>query len=208
VIPFPPFHPPVDLLGAEFTVRHDNFIPNVQIHSRGRLPHWQADHALYFITFRLRDSLRRDVMLNLVRERETLLRTIDNSIERARLEAAFTLRLDRALDRHYGSCLLREHAELAADALRHFDGGRYELHAWCVMPNHVHVLLRLANGDDLPRVVHSWKSWIAHEIGRGVIWQREYFDRLIRGARDYAQTVAYIRNNPKKAGLVEWPWMG
>ena len=189
-------------------MRHDNFIPSVTITSRGRLPHWQADNAIYFVTFRLRDSLPADVTRSLLAEREHLARTCCTAVERARLDAHFALRLDQALDAGHGSCLLKQHAPLMADALKHFDGSRYELHAWCVMPNHVHVLLHLQRGHDLPTIIHSWKSFTAHQIGRGVIWQREYFDRLVRGPEDYARTVAYVRGNPSKAGLREWPWVG
>jgi len=191
-------------------MRYDNFIPHprlVEIRSRGRLPHWQVDDAIYSITFRLRDSLPRDVAHSLILERAHMLRGITSTTERARLDHAFAIRLDRELDRGYGSCILREHGEVVANALRHFDGVRYELHAWCVMPNHVHVMLHLAQGRELPRVVHSWKSYTAHVIGRGVIWQREYFDRVIRSPSDYNATRAYIRGNPAKAGLRDWQWV-
>jgi REP element-mobilizing transposase RayT len=76
------------------------------------------------------------------------------------------------------------------------------------MPNHVHVLVHIERGADLPKVVHSWKSYSAHQIGLGVIWQREYFDRVIRSPQEYSDTRAYIRNNPGKAGLRDWPWVG
>ncbi|HEV7239019.1 MAG TPA: transposase [Thermoanaerobaculia bacterium] len=95
-----------------------------------------------------------------------------------------------------------------AQTLRHFDGERYELHAWCVMPNHVHAMFYLERGSDLEKVLHSWKSYTAHAIDRGVIWQREYFDRVIRSPEHFNETRAYIRNNPAKAGLVNWPWVG
>ncbi|HEU4889323.1 MAG TPA: transposase [Thermoanaerobaculia bacterium] len=128
--------------------------------------------------------------------------------ERARLDAAFGIRLDNELDRNYGSCILREHAALVQGALLHFDRKRYELHAWAVMPNHVHVMTHVERGDDVPEILHSWKSYTAHEIGRGVIWQREYFDRVVRSPREFANTQSYIRANPSKAGLPHWPWIG
>ena len=57
-------------------------------------------------------------------------------------------------------------------------------------------------------VLHSWKSFTAHQIGQGEIWEREYFDRLIRSEREYVDTVAYVRGNPAKAGLRDWRWVG
>ena len=185
-------------------MRHDNFIPNVTIHSRGRLPHWQADDAVYFITFRLCDSLPREIARELHLERERLLRSMD----RALVDRAFGIRLDQYLDQGTGSCLLRDHAELIAGALQHFHRSRYELHAWCVMPNHVHVMLHVSRGRDVPAIVHSWKSYTAHRIGRSVIWQREYFDRIVRNPREFEETARYIRDNPFKAGLKDWPWVG
>jgi REP element-mobilizing transposase RayT len=191
-------------------VRHDNFIPSpryIEFHSRGRLPHWQVDEAVYFLTFRLRDSLSRDAVIALRDERERLLRG-SSKMDRAKLDAAFSLRLDNALDAGYGSCLLREHAELVASALKHFDRVRYQLHAWCVMPNHVHVMAYVERGREVPGIVQGWKSYTSHVIARGVIWQREYFDRVIRSPREFEGTAKYIRGNPGKAGLVNWPWVG
>jgi REP element-mobilizing transposase RayT len=193
-------------------MRHDNFIPQARIiapRSRGRLPHWQVDNATYFVTFRLRDSLPREVARELFDERERLLRSCSTASERARIDIAFSVRLDRELDAGYGSCVLRdENARIAADALHHFDGKRYNLHAWCVMPNHVHVLLYLASGAEMPGIIHSWKSYTAHAIGRGPIWQREYFDRVVRSPREFSDTRAYIHANPGRAGLRDWPWVG
>jgi REP element-mobilizing transposase RayT len=189
-------------------MRHDNFIPQARIRSRGRLPHWEADDATYFVTFRLRDSLPREIARLLMLEREHMLRTISTDAERARLDAGFALRLDHYLDEGHGSCLLRKRGEVVARALQYFDGERYDLHAWCVMPNHVHVMFYLPPGSALEKVVHSWKSFTSHKIDQGVIWQREYFDRMIRSPEHFNATRAYIQANPVKAGLVNWPWVG
>jgi REP element-mobilizing transposase RayT len=192
-------------------LRYDNFIAPprfVQIRSRGRLPHWEVDRAIYFVTFSLEDALPAHVAVDLYREREKLMRFTSTSNERARLDRALELRFDQHFDDGRGSCLLREHAQIVAGALKHFDQDRYWLHGWCVMPNHVHVLFYLERGCDLPLILHSWKSYTAHKIKRGQIWQREYFDRVIRTPQEYTDTLAYIRANPAKAGLVNWAWVG
>jgi REP element-mobilizing transposase RayT len=194
-------------------MRHDNFIsPDKALvrKSRGRLPHWQLDEATYSITFRLRDSLPHHIAITLFREREQMLRMTMNASERAEVDRLFGLKLDSYLDQGFGSCILREdgNAQIVADALRYFDRARYELHAWCIMPNHVHAMMYLQRGADLDKVLHSWKSFAAHRIGRGVIWQPEYYDRIIRNANDFWSTRTYILNNPTKAGLREWKWMG
>jgi REP element-mobilizing transposase RayT len=192
-------------------MRRDNFIPpqpSFLIRSRGRLPHWELDDATYFITFRLKDSLPLDVVRRLRSERQRLIRTATNPAERAEIDRLFFNEFDGELDRGGGSCFLSEHAGVIADALRFFDGSRYELLAWCVMPNHVHVLIHLMRGSDLSRVVHSWKSYTSHQIGKGEIWQAEYFDRIVRDARELRRVIRYVRGNPTKAGLRDWPWVG
>ncbi len=192
-------------------MRYDNFISNHQIavyRSRGRLPHWFIDHATYAVTFRLHDSLPREVAGRLYEERARIIRMARNASERAGLEQTFALQLDSYLDAGHGSCLLRESGQIVADTLRHLDGRQYALHAWCVMPNHVHAMFYVDRGLDVPEIMQAWKSTSAHAIRRGVIWQREYFDRIVRSSREFERERDYIRGNPAKAGLVNWPWVG
>ena len=137
-----------------------------------------------------------------------MLRSASTDADRAQLDHAFGIRLDWHLDQGYGSCILREHGELIANALKHFDRSRYELHAWCVMPNHVHVMLHIQRGRDVPDILHSWKSYTAHEMHRGIVWQREYFDRVVRSPAEFNDTRQYIHANPYKAGLRNWKWVG
>ncbi|HEV2718792.1 MAG TPA: transposase, partial [Thermoanaerobaculia bacterium] len=128
--------------------------------------------------------------------------------QRAEIKRMFGDRLGRYLDAGFGSAILREHGALVADALKYFDGQRYELNAWCVMPNHVHVLIYVSGRAELDRILHSWKSYTAHRIGRGVIWQREYFDRIVRGTKDLEAMRDYIHANPWRAGFRDWPFVG
>src|SRR5439155_6639283 len=157
---------------------------------------------------RLRDSLPRDVPTMLARDRERAIASAITAAQRAELNRAFGDRLDQYLDAGSGSAILREHGTLVAESLKHFDGSRYELLAWCVMPNHVHVLFFVPGQAELDRIVHSWKSYTAHSVGRGVIWAREYFDRVVRGERELERTRNYIHANPWKAGLRDWPFLG
>ena len=192
-------------------MRNTNFIPQprfVRIRTRGRLTHWQVDDAVYFLTFGLRDAIPEAALEAISREREQVMHNVATDAERAQLDRVFHLRVDSELDTARGSCILRHHAEVVANALKYFHGVRYDLHAWCVMPNHVHVLMHLARGADMPKIIHSWKSYTAHQIDRGAIWQREYFDRVIRSPQEFSDTRAYIHNNPAKAGLRNWPWVG
>jgi REP element-mobilizing transposase RayT len=93
-------------------------------------------------------------------------------------------------------------------ALLRFDGQRYHLHAWVVMPNHVHVLLTPLEGWTLSSVMHSWKSFtskLANQVlgRRGKFWQEDYFDRYTRDSHHFQHQIEYIDSNPVKAGLCE-----
>jgi putative transposase len=88
----------------------------------------------------------------------------------------------------------------------------HRLLSWCVMPNHVHVVMYVSKGEALPRVVQRWKSFTAKRaneiLGRaGAFWQPEYFDRIVRSEEDFVDTTEYVLNNPLKAGLQDWPWV-
>jgi hypothetical protein len=132
---------------------------NFRIRSSGYLPHWELDDAIYSITIRLADSIPMPVLQVLGAERHRLLDRATTRVERAQIDRAFEVRLDVYADEGHGERLLARPgiAAMAMDAVRHFDGSRYTLHALAVMPNHVHVLLHLEQGQDLSRVAHSWK---------------------------------------------------
>jgi REP element-mobilizing transposase RayT len=169
--------------------------------SRGYLPHCDAVEAVQHVVFRLADALPPKTLAELERAPNTV-----------RLEMAET-----TLDRGIGSCALRDPhvARLVQDSLLHFDGRRYRLLAWCVMPTHVHGLFVQAGGWTLADVVHGWKSFTAHRVNqllgrKGPFWAREYFDRLMRDDAQVEAASAYIEHNPVAAGLCaaseDWPW--
>ena len=103
-------------------------------------------------------------------------------------------------------------AETVANALQQFHGQRYRLLAWCVMPNHVHVVFSPLGHHQLQAILHTWKSFSAKEanslLGRtGHFWQREYFDHLVRSQSSLAKIINYVKHNPEKAGLKDWRWV-
>jgi putative transposase len=170
-------------------------------HSRGYLPHFDSPETIQFLTFRLFDSLPRE------------------ALEKLRLIASPIADADRDafLDAGAGNCWLKqpEIAQILQDALLHFDGDRYRLLAWTVMPNHVHTLIEPIRRHAVGDIVGSWKRFSARmanrRLGRsGSFWQDDYWDTYIRNERHFESTVAYIENNPVKAKLVEdsadWPW--
>jgi len=136
-----------------------------------------------------------------------------SSFERTRLEELFSAQIEQKLDTGAGGCLLANAAVAAqvTETLRHFDQVRYHLYAWCIMPNHVHVLFRLVAGCELAEVLHTWKSYSTKNANRLLrrtrkFWQHEYYDHLIRNEEEFYRTVTYILDNPKKAGLRNWRW--
>jgi REP element-mobilizing transposase RayT len=161
------------------------------------------------VTFRLFDSMPQTV---LEQWRTELQHLPSEEFDRERRK-----RIDAYLDRGYGCCYLCEErlAKIVQEALLHFDGERYALHAWVVMPNHVHVLFTPKAGHEMSEIAHSWKSFTAHKCNKalqrsGEFWQHEPFDRFIRDDQHFANAVSYIENNPVNAGLCEkpedWRW--
>lgn len=188
--------------------------------SRGYLPHLEAQEAIYFVTIRLADSLPKEVVLQLRKERDTIEKaslaetTRPGDLSRLRELRALMKKAERYLDRGIGRCHLRDSrvARIVAEALHHFHGQRYRLLAWCVMPNHVHALFSPLQRHGLDGILHSWKSYSAHRANAlfartGPFWQREYFDHLVRDQPSLRKITQYIRDNPKRAGLLNWPWV-
>jgi putative transposase len=171
-------------------------------YSRGYLPQFDHIDVVQMITFRLADSLPR--------ERLHQIENVGCSDAHKRRQIEFFL------DHGYGSCALRDPqvGSMVEEALLHFDGQRYRLIEWVVMPNHVHLLVELFSEWLLPEILRSWKSFTAHEANRilgtvGPFWQEDYFDRFIRDSKHFENAKQYIRENPVTAGLVklaeDWP---
>jgi hypothetical protein len=85
---------------------------------------------------------------------------------------------------------------------------RYALHAYVIMANHAHILI--SPKVDPPKIMHSLKGFTAHEANRilgrtGSFWQRESYDHYVRDRKEFDKIVAYIENNPVKAGVVSAP---
>jgi Rad3-related DNA helicase/REP element-mobilizing transposase RayT len=183
------------------------------------LPHWTRTGGIYAVTFRLADSLPAGAVQALAVEREAIrARELQQersltAVELVRLHKLHEAKVDQLLDRAEGECLLArpEIGALVADAIRYFDAERYQLLAWCLMPNHVHAVLRPFEGHDLPSILHSWKSFTSHAINKamrriGPVWQEESYDHLVRDEGDLRHCVNYAWSNPENAGMDKWDW--
>lgn len=172
--------------------------------SRGYLPHFDGGEVPQSITFRLADSLPQAKL----REWQHYLNAVNPqrvSTERRRLVESY-------LDKGLGSAVLQHPAvaNLVQQALLWFDAEKYKLHAWVIMPNHVHVLITPNEGYSLAEITHSWKSVTAKQINvllgkTGTLWQRESFERAIRNEIHFRDSIYYIEYNPVKAGLCVKP---
>ena len=194
------------------------------LHFRGTLPHLKREGAVYFVTFRLADSLPAHEVARLKHERQVILeqaRAAKRPLtwhEEQQLLAWYCDKVEALLDAGRGACWLSkpEIAGLVAGALNHFAGQRYELRAWVVMPNHVHVVVWPMPGHTLSDILHSWKSFTSSQANKllrrtgEAFWQAESFDHWIRDDEERARLVAYVEDNPVKAGFCrrpeDWNW--
>ncbi len=182
----------------------------VGIYAR-HLPHWRQEGCTYFVTFRLGDSIPQEKLRQWEQELEDWHQRNPEphtAEQRAEYHEKFTERFHQWLDAGEGACWLRDpsNAEVVEQALRFFEGQKYVLSGYVVMPNHVHVLVRPMQGHLLKEILHSWKSFTAHKLnealGRnGRVWQDESFDCIVRGPAQLEKYAGYIQENPAKAGL-------
>ncbi len=192
------------------------------IHEHCR-PHWSQAGAIVFITFRTCDSIPRNVIDRWDREKQDwLIRNrlaVDglhwselieslNDADRVRFNQKFDRCREEFLDTSHRKCVLRrpEVAQIVADSLLHFDGDRYGMGDFVVMPNHVHLLAAFGTPELLVEQCDSWLHFTAVQINKwlgqkGKFWQQEPFDHLVRSPEQYQYLRDYIRDNPKKAGF-------
>ena len=160
---------------------------------RGDLPHYLPNDRPYFLTFRLDGSMPKD---------EELLQTF--LLKRDFIE------YDRILDTiKSGPHYLRDPriADIVSEAIHHRANREYELHAFTIMSNHVHMVIELPSDGVLYDILQGLKSWTAHEANKvlnrhGTFWLHEGYDHVIRKGR-FGNVIWYVLMNPVKAGIVQ-----
>jgi REP element-mobilizing transposase RayT len=200
-------------------ILEDPFFDNDEetVRTRRNLPHWSQEGKLYFITWRLADSLPQKVLKQLEADRKawfqqyggTALANLEPNV-RQEWYRLFDHRVQLWLDAGHGSCILRkpEAKRIMADALHHFHDKRYHLGSFAIAGNHVHVLVAPHTGVELSRVIHSWKSFTSNAINKalgrtGRLWMDEYFDRILRNQQHLEHVEDYIAAHARQGAYVE-----
>jgi len=207
---------------------------------RRRLPHWHPEGQTFFITFRLANSLPARVIQALQEERERERQIICTQFsgnqqcqELYNLDKKYFGSIDAWLDLCIAKSphwLAQENiARIVAEQIHALDGERYRLIAFCIMSNHVHLLVDTADYHPPVAPLHAGptapyplaytlkllKGRTARScnlaLGRGgAFWHHESYDHVIRDETEFERIIWYILNNPVKAGLVknweDWPF--
>lgn len=209
---------------------------------KSRLPHILPIGATFFVTYRLADALPQPIIKKLEEELADEIKAIKKAAKKDIKEQIINAKkryfgkFDKQLDREpFGACHLKipEIANLVKESLFEKDEEWYELLAFCIMPNHVHILLdtsrQLCNEDgevrteieleekyvQLDKIMKQIKGSSARYINmalnrNGTLWQKDSYDHYVRNEKEWKNILNYILENPVKAGLVnsweDWPF--
>lgn len=175
--------------------------------SIGHLPHWEQKNRLQFVTFRLSDSLPQSFLQEIKNRKEAFIKfhpkpwDTKTKCEFSKLTSSFE---DRMLDKGLGSCILKQEdiRRIVISSLEYYDNIKYSLHAYVIMPNHIHMLILPLEAFKIKDLLSSIKRFTAVKINKllhtnGPVWQSESWDRIVRNEIHYKSCIQYIRNNPK-----------
>ncbi|MBL7805028.1 MAG: transposase [Saprospiraceae bacterium] len=197
-----------------------------KIYYERNLPHWHPPGAAFFLTYRLYGSIPQSKLFELQRNfaSETLQlrsRLSGQTLDQATyaLQRRFFVHYDEHLDQNPNGPYWLKQPEIAHEVINswsHLETYGVQIHALCIMPNHVHVLLQhREGGSSLSKILQVHKAFTGKQCNRllrrtGHFWQKETYDHWVRNAEEFDRIVRYILNNPVKAKLVErwedWPY--
>jgi len=204
----------------------------IKIYHKNFLPHIRPIGATFFITIRLKDALPQNIVRELKAEFEEkkaeLIEKYPDDYEQElyyeskRHFGRYDYQLD---DKRYGECYLKqpEVANVVVEELQKLDGKYYELQSYCIMPNHIHILIDTSiqlHGKDIDEtnldeeytqlddVLQEFKGrsgyYCNKALGRrGSFWQRDCYDHYVRDETEWGNIANYIMENPVKAGIVQ-----
>ena len=199
---------------------------------RRNLPHWQEPGAEYFVTFRLAGSLPKNVIRQLKESRDNFKKNLshktDYQSKNRQFEVSLFKKYEFLLDgQGTGPLWLsnKKVAEIVVEAIHFRDNKEYDLYAFCIMSNLVHLVFRdlHSNHEDqmkegafpVTKIMQGLKSYTGlianRELNRtGSFWHEESYDRLIRNVKELNNAIQYTLNNPVKINLVknwrDWPY--
>ncbi len=192
-----------------------------KIYYKRLLPHYQIDDMFYFITFRLAFQLP-DLVLNKLKKDTEDYNFIINKLnkdDQKDYKKQFFKHKFEYIDTILDNNISKNHflsipsiAEIVKDTLHFFDNKKYELICYCIMPNHIHLILRILKDEkdnefSLSSIMHSIKSFTSTKCNeylnrKGQFWYHENYDHIIRNEEEFYGYIMYTINNPVKAKLI------
>jgi len=186
------------------------------------LPHYQPEYGTFAITFRLAFSLPKKIKETLKAEKEGFERNIlklkgkELQVYKNEFEKNYFEAFDDFLDKYLQSPMWLSKdsvAEKVEESLHFLDENMYSLFAFCIMPNHVHLIIKPLKKDNndfysLANIMYSLKSFTANSCNKllerkGQFWHHESYDHFIRDETDFNNQLNYLMNNPVKAKLID-----
>jgi len=192
------------------------FDPNNEIEvyygQHGNLPHIIQEKVWFFVTFRLADAIPLEKIIQLKIEKENWLKNhnIHNLTKEEKKEyyTLFSEQFENWLNAGYGCCILRNEkvSKMVSNSILYFNNIRYRLNEWVIMPNHIHILIKPIFEFKLYDIMHSLKSYTAHNINKimsqkGKVWMHESYDHIVRNDKALEAIRYYIRMNPVVANI-------
>ena len=195
--------------------------------TRRNLPHWYVPGTIHFVTYRLAGTIPQEVLRSLRRARKRSLepRPGGRGIGKETAHKQFFAKYDQYLDSQSPVRYLADDriADMVKENIFHHNSAKYYVLAYCIMPNHVHIVLQPMDipahgrdgffsdevpdsGSPISSIMHSLKSYTAHEANKilvrsGQFWQHESYDHWVRSDEELQRIVDYMSWNPVKAGL-------
>lgn len=178
-------------------------MPTKRHFHKRNLPHLYYDEGIYFVTFRLYNSIHPGELLKLQKFRSERTET-----DRPKIFKKYDELLDKP-NNNIKYLIIPSIAEICKNSIMHYDGKEIEIICYCIMPNHIHLVFELLDKEklvgDIIASIKKYSARLANKVlnKTGKFWQAESFDRLVRDEKELYNIIKYVLLNPVTAGLVE-----